>query len=330
MLAPAHSKAIGLGDRSLTVSSSEGSASNVQYAFKFDTTTPFSLGSIAFEFCEEDPIHTSLPCTTPAGLSALGASISLQTGATGFAIDPSSTINKLIIGRAPAIYNPGQIEITFSGMQNPDLANHTYYVRLYTYNANNGTGASVEDGGIAFALNNSLAINSEVPPFLKFCVAQTISAYDCGTATGNFLDFGELSTTQAKSAQHQFVFATNAGYGLGVRVTGTTLTSGNNIIPALSVPTGSITGQSQFGLNLKANSNPSVGAEPVGPALGVTIAPTYGSANQFTFNTNDTVVSSTGATDNYKLTASYIVNVSKQQKPGTYNTTLIYICLANF
>lgn len=330
VLAPARSNAIGLPGRTLTMSNAQGSATNVDYAFKFNTINSYPIGSIAFEFCQEDPIPYSLPCTAPVGLSAASATISYQFGATGFAIDPSSTANKLIIGRLPVMFNAGPIEITFSGMQNPDIANRSYYVRLYTYSTNNGTGPSVDDGGIAFTINNALQINTEVPPFLKFCLAQNITAYDCGTATGNFLDFGELSTTQPKTANHQFIFATNAAYGLGVKVTGTTLTSGNNTITALTGTSGSNPGQSQFGINLRANSNPSVGAEPVGPAVGVSVAPAYGIPNQFTFNSNDTVVSSTGATDNYKLTASYIVNVSKQQKPGTYNTTLIYICLANF
>jgi hypothetical protein len=215
-------------------------------------------------------------------------------------------------------------------MRNPDVANHTYYVRLYAYASSNGTGASTEDGGIAFAVNNTLAINSEVPPYLKFCVATTISVYDCSTATGSFLDFGELSSVQPKFAQHQLVLATNAGYGLGVTVTGATLTSGNNTIPALATATASASGQSQFGFNLRANANPSIGADPVGPATGVSVAPAYAIPNRYMFNAGDTIITSTGSTDNYKLTASYVVNIAKQQKPGVYNTSILYICLANF
>jgi len=330
VLAPAQTKAIGLTQRSLTLSNAQGSATNVQYAFKFGTTNSYPIGSLAFEFCAEDPIPYSLPCTAPVGLSASGASISFQSGATGFAIDPSSTANKLIIGRIPVLHVAGTIQITFSGMRNPDIANHTYYVRMYAYGTNNGTGASTEDGGIAFTINNELAINSEVPPYLKFCVAATISVYDCSTAAGSFLDFGELSTTQPKAAQHQLVFATNAGYGLGITVTGATLTSGNNTIPALAGATASASGQSQFGFNLRANGSPNVGSDPVGPAVGVTVAPSYAIPNRFLFNSGDIIVTSTGATDNYKLTASYVVNISKQQKPGVYNTSILYICLANF
>src|SRR5690606_25747303 len=109
----------------------------------------------------------------------------------------------------------------------------------------------------------------------------------------------------------------------------TTMTSGNNIISALAVPTVSVPGTSQFGLNLRTNTNPSVGQEVVGNGSSVPV-PGYGTPNQFKFAHGDVVVSSPVADSNRKYTVSYITNISAAQAPGVYATTLSYICLANF
>src|SRR5690606_21712791 len=138
-----------------------------------------------------------------------------------------------------------------------------------------------------------------------------------------------FSTSSATAATSQFVLATNAGSGLTVTIPGTTLTSGNNTIQALSPNGVSSPGSSQFGVNLRANNSPSAGAEPNGPGT-ATVRPAYNTPNVFRFVNNESLVSTNTTSDNRKFTITYMANVSGNQAPGVYATTMSFICLANF
>jgi hypothetical protein len=153
-------------------------------------------------------------------------------------------------------------------------------------------------------------------------------ALDCSTAGGEFLGFGELSSSQTKYMTSQYSGATNDPGGYSTSLTGITMTSGSNFIPALNLPTNSQVGVSQFGMNLRANSIPGVGNDPSGVGTSA-IAPDYASPNQFTFK--DQVLSSSNTSTDFNLfTVSYIVNITGSQPAGIYNTTLTYIATAAF
>jgi hypothetical protein len=256
------------------------------------------------------------------------ATLSTQTGATGFSIVDRGT-NRIIIGRAPASVTSLPVSYQFDGITNPSTANHTFFGRIYTFASNNGSGTSIDAGGITFATANVIGISTEVPPNILFCVAQTIFGLDCTGATGYLVDVGELSRLQPKSGEAQMLLATNARYGLGVTINGTTLQSGNNIIPAMSTSTAQSPGVSQFGINLRSNTNPTVGSDPVGPGV-ATASLGYNSANQYKFAAGDQVVSSATTTDLKKFTVSFITNINASQPAGVYTTTITFICLANF
>jgi hypothetical protein len=123
--------------------------------------------------------------------------------------------------------------------------------------------------------------------------------------------------------------ATNATTGYSITVNGTTLTSGANTITALASQTASTQGNSQFGINLKANTVPSVGTEVAGAGT-TTAAATYGTANQFRYVTGDAVATAASA-DAFRLfTVSYIANVAGNTPAGAYTTSLNYIATATF
>lgn len=323
---PAHAAQV--QNRSLQLSTSQGSASNVIYNLGFTLTSSYMLGSIALEICTEDPLPDT-PCTSPVGFDALGATLAGQSGETGFSIHANTTVNRVVIGRPAAMSAPVAVSYQFGGITNPDIANRTYFARIYTYTSTDGTGVNVDDGGIAFAISNRIQFTTEVPPYLLFCLGQSITGLNCATATGDFLDFGEFSKTSVKTVESQMIVAENAAFGVNIFASGITLTSGNNIIPNLVAPTTSSPGTSQFGLNLRANSNPNTGQDPSGPGT-VNPTPDYNIPNRFTFRSGDAVASGTGSSDLRKFTTTYIANIANGQAPGVYNTTLTYIALASY
>jgi len=167
-----------------------------------------------------------------------------------------------------------------------------------------------------------------VPPILKFCVGLELGD-DCTAANDSVIDLGDLNTSRVSHGSSQMIAATNAEFGLAIAVYGTTMTSGNNVIPALATPTVSAPGNAQFGLNLRDNSNPNTGLEPSGVGLTNPTA-TYDTPNRYAFSSGDVVATSPAATDTRKLTSSYIVNISSNQAPGIYTATMTYICTATF
>lgn len=299
-----------------------------RYRFFFMGKTTGAVGSVRLQICANDPFPET-PCTAPSGFSMSGATLANQGGMTGFSINPASTANDVLLTRTatPGTTTPSFYE--FTGVVNPDAAG-PYYGRILTYPTADGSGAPVDAGGIALDIEMSdFMIETYVPPYLLFCIGNTITGQDCSTANGNYVDFGELTSGRTASGQTQVVAATNAKFGFTVAVQGTTMASGTNVIPALASPDVSRQGVGQFGLNLRANTTPSAGQDPQGLGLSAVIAPSYNQPNFFAFTSGDVLVKATNP-DMQKYTVTYVINVAKGQSPGYYVSTLTYIALASF
>ncbi len=284
------------------------------------------VGSISLEFCDNNPLPNT-PCTPPGGFDANSVTLDNQVGQTGFSISPSSTINRIILTRPATLPTATPAVYTLGSILNP-TALGTFFVRLQTYTSTDGTGADIEAAGLALSTSQPFTVNTEVPPYLTFCASVTITGSDCNTATSFLIDLGEFAPTKVSSATSEFVVQTNAQSGYSVTISGTTLTSGNNTVPALAVPSVAQKGTGQFGLNLRANGNPALGADPSGYGLGI-VGAAYAISDKFTFNNGD-IIAFANAPDYEKYTATYIANVNTSQAPGFYATTLSFICLANF
>jgi len=299
----------------------------VVYLASFDIATPGTLGSIELQFCSNDPFIGD-PCTAPSGFDALSAQLIAQTGQTGFSLSGNSTSNDTILTRVPAAATAGSVSYTLGHITNPASVG-SYYLRILTYASNDGSGTPIDVGGLAFAINNNLSLSAEVPPFLLMCTGVTITGFDCDTAVGDYIDFGNFAADRPSAGVTQIVIATNAQHGYGMWVLGTTLTAGNNTISAMSTTGTSRIGTSQFGLNLAANTTPEVGASVQGPGVGKPTAQ-YSQANHFRFVSGEQIASAPSADDYRKYTVSYLVNVAKAQPPGVYSNTLTYLTTGTF
>lgn len=323
---PMNVEAAELDQRSLHITSATPSiVTTHRFVFSY-ATLGTAVGSVVFEYCTS-PLP-ALPCDEPPGIDASNAVLANQDGEIGFSILPPDS-GRIILERATAaLPSAGFGEYTFDTVRNPSGAPDTFYVRITTYESTDGTGVPIDFGAVVNSTTQGVGLTTEVPPILNFCVGVSIPG-DCSTADGSFIDLGTLSPKLTSSGTSQMMVGTNAYYGVSIVAHGTTMTSGNNIIPALGTPTVAAPGNSQFGLNLRSNSSPAVGQEPSGVGI---VSPTsrYGSSNQFAFTSGDIVASSANVTNIRKLTVSYVVNVSPVQTPGVYTATLTYICTASF
>jgi hypothetical protein len=315
-----------LENRSDTLSTSaNGVTATHTIGFTYgNLTTP--VGSIIFQFCANDPIITDV-CTTVPGMVLSGAKLTAQTGEVNFGLS-YVTNNSIVLSRDPTIPTNPASTYSLSNIINPSSPG-SYFLRIQTFASADGSGPAIEYGGVAWAIVPVFTVVSQVLPYLTFCTGVSISGINCNNPTGDQINFGNFSTHSTASATSQFVAASNARNGYSTTVIGTTMTSGNDIIPSLDTATTSKAGVSQFGMNLVADGSPLTGDDPDGPGTAVPSA-AYGNSNEYLFNSGDTVADSTGPSDYKKFTASYIVNVSSTQPTGVYATTITFICLANF
>lgn len=320
-----------------------GATSNHNIGFIFsNTATP--VGSILIQFCAFGPLPDT-PCDySDMNMDISNVTLSAQSGNTGFSMATDSSDNTVKTAGQTDLANgevlltnpsvplpagsPTTNTYTLSNIVNPSSTGE-YYVRVQTFSATDGSGSAIEFGGIAIQINSNISVNSIVPPFLTFCGGVTVAFLNCGSAQGSEIDFGDLSSNSSSDATSQFMVATNAQNGYTVSLNGSTMTSGNNVIPNLTYPSGSKIGNGQFGLNVVTNTVPRVGSNPIGAGSGVPTT-NYGASNLFTFNEGDNIVTAPAATDYNEFTTSYLVNVSSSQPEGVYSTTINYICLANF
>lgn len=316
-----------LTPRTIRLSDSRAGIAGVVHEVSFGIVTSGIVGSIAIEYCSNSPLEED-PCTPPTGFDASAATLDSQSGEIGFSVYAGSTANRVILTRPPVLATSGSPGVYELGNITGPTNDGPQYGRIYTYPTSDASGSPTDSGGLAMMILPPSTINAEVPPYLLFCLGESITGFDCNTTTEPFSDIGILGPTVTGAAQSQMVIATNAENGYSMWVAGGTMTSGNNVIPAMAGG-GSVKGSSQFGINLRANTDPIIGQDVVGPGV-ATITPSYNQQNQFRYQSGDTLATTTAPDDYRKYTVSYVVNVADSQPGGVYATTLTYIALANF
>jgi hypothetical protein len=269
--------------------SQPGGNSNHLFTFTLPQTGT-NIGSIQFLYCTTASGSTgdisAASCTTPTGLNTAGRTLGAETGATGFSVDTTNSTNgNVILTRAASA--PAQAALTYrlDGIINPTAVNETFFVRIKTYVSTDATTGLTDTGTVAASTARQIVLTGTMPESLVFCTGATITANgnipDCSTATVGAVTFNQLfSPSDTARATSQMAASTNATNGYAITVSGGTLSSGSNNIPAMSSATTSIESTGQFGMNLVLND------EFCGVAcdLGANISPGSNVASQLLAN----------------------------------------------
>lgn len=323
---PSVSAATRLQDRSLYIESARPSITT-SYKLSFRYMTPEPVGSVDMLFCV-DPIPY-MPCVPPAGLDASGAVLADQSGETGFTIQ-QKTANHIVLSRTPGTPVSGISSYTFDDVVNPSGTTQSFSIRLRTHSSMDTTGPQIDFGSVKSQVTNSVVIETQVPPMLIFCVAQVVEEDCINTNSVYYTDLGELNAESTLTAQSQMAVGTNASGGFAITATGTPLAAGTNVIDSPSVPTASTPGRNQFGINLVANNQPTVGSDPEGIWANAVPGDGYGIPNMYKFVPGDVIAYSPNVSLMKKFTVSYIVNSSPELRAGVYTTTMTYIASGRF
>ncbi len=190
----------------------------------------------------------------------------------------------------------------------------------YAITLGGGASTAADSGSVTVPVlsNSQVSVTATVPQSLTFSLSS------------NSVALGTLNAAAAVTSSHTMTLGTNGNSGASVTVTGTTLTYGTSTIAACASGCTSSAGTAQFGINLAANTSPSVGAAPSGSAP-IGIAGTgYGTANNFRFVSGETIATAGSPINTTTYTVSYLANIAALTPAGTYTTSLTYNATANF
>lgn len=301
------------------------------YHVSLQYMSPDPVGSVSFLFCTS-PIPYLTPgveCVPPPGLDASNATLTSQTGETGFTITQQST-NEIVLSRAPTIpVATTPSTYTFSGIVNPSGSGSVFAIRLESHTTTDASGPYVDFGSVRGEVTNAIVLQTQVPPMLIFCVAQVVQMGCTGTNGNYYSDMGDLNDHTTLTASSQMAVGTNASGGFAITAFGDLLSAGTNVLDSPVTPTASQTGTNQFGINLVANTEPVIGTDPEG-GVSNEATPNYAQPNKYMFVPGDIVADSSAVSLMQRYTVSYIINSSPSLRAGVYTTTITYLASGRF
>lgn len=308
--------------RKVVIGSSLASA-NTTYDFTFTAPTATTIKSIKFQACDS----ASGACTQSGSASGFSSSTPgaiLTSQPTGLGSGGSWTANN-VDATALRIANntntgtpSANATVSFSNVHNPSTSNTTFYIVMTTYSDAAWT-TPLDSGVVATSTAGQIVVTANVNETLTFTLAS------------NTVALGTISSSTTASGTSTFSVATNASTGYSVTYNGDTLTSGANTITAMSARGASTINNKQFGINLRDNATPDVGANIAGAGSGGTIATDYNTPDQFKFlPAGEEIASSLTPTNINNFTISYIANIDDLTPAGQYSTAINFVAVAKF
>jgi hypothetical protein len=350
-----------LTTRSITMSDSTASTTNVTYTVQFNFGTTNNVQGIIVDFCDNDPIIMDTTCTLPGGFSitatpavsgqSSSGSCNLSTFTTAAQLNSNRTL-ELTAASAVSMTSGCTGSFNLTTVTNPNTANHTFYARIYTYattaGANGYTVANpdagavhIDAGGIALSTAANITVTAKVQEQLTFCVYTGANCGAGGTAVTLGTNGVLSSATSYVDKSTKYDVQTNAQSGATVKVKGATLTSGANTIAAITgSPALYASNTSQFGICTyeSTGANLSPAANYVGTNGGNNCTNTTqgaggdGSSKFFygaTGATADTISNATAGPSSTGIVA-ILGGTSTTQVAGIYTATLIFIATGTY
>ncbi len=153
--------------------------------------------------------------------------------------------------------------------------------------------------------------------------------------TSSAINFGSLSTSVAVHGTATFRVLNYTSYGYNVNIVGSTPTNGGHALNNMAAAAASSPGTEQFGINLVANTSPATfGANPVQVpdstfSFGAA-ATNYNTANNFRYNSGETIAAGAKSSGETDYTVSYIINVATDTPGGQYGGNQVIICTGTY
>ena len=198
------------------------------------------------------------------------------------------------------------------------------------YQASNCNGYDTTLFSMEKTLTNSM-VGSPASYNNKVC-ATVFSATLSLNISANSIPLNTLTTGTTGSGSHTIQVATGATGGFLLTYNGPTLTTTGGTIPAYGTQQSSVAGTAGFGINLKDNATPNIGAELVqNSGTCASVPANYGTVDKFSYvaSTTTALTNQTTAAD-CTYTVSYVANISGVTPAGSYTAPITYVVSGTF
>ena len=244
-----------LTSRSVTISTSQASATGVTYNFGFTLPTTVDVQGIIFEFCT-NPLGA---CTLPTGMVVNGATYGTETGWVGvsdpFAIyagvdagacddhNSGAGSTEVCVERTDTTNETaGARTLRLDTITNPSTTSiDDLYVRVTTYN-DTAYASADHNGTVAAAVVDQLTVTGRIQERLQFCVASvaddaaadtTVNALTnvagCVALTDTTVDIGVIDNSTVSLAPVNAGGSTLGDDELGIAMINTNASGGTNL-----------------------------------------------------------------------------------------------------
>jgi len=337
-----------LNTRSIALSSSSITASNVTYQVKF--TAPAAAGAFAIDFCSNSA-DVDTACVAPAGFTSASATTATPDyTATG-------TLNRVIV--ESAITASENVSVDVTGITNPSTAG-PLFARIATFvDSAAATGADAEDvidnGSVVIGITNTIGVSGAVLETMTFCVAKAAITANCANASANLPtlqigeEVGDTLALQPNAISTGILYTqitTNAATGAVINLKSATDCGGMKRVGAAVcdiVPTQQanlVAGTAAFGVMTSAASGNSIpGAngvlQPVAGSgygtAGYAFNYVAGNATGVTSTFGDPFLDTDGKpVNNQNMQLTFGATVSNNTPAGNYSTSLSMIATGKF
>jgi hypothetical protein len=336
-----------MGARSLTLSTSAASASNVTYSFSFVAGSSATIKGIKFQLCDS-PLEL-VACNQPDSATFAGSSLSSVGGDLAATWTPSISTNTDTLSKAAgdSVTTGHTLTVVFTNVTNPTVSNKTFYARVTTYISDTTFTAGNESdfGAMAVSTANQITTTANVQESLTFCVGTSGTTCSGGSPiSGSAVTLGTtaanvLSSSTPSGGQSVMYADTNAATGYSITYLAANLASASDTITAAGAGSGTGTafsaGTAMFGINLSSGNTitgtTSGGISGSGSAQAQNANYTNNDKVAFVPNAATAVANSNSLPtlgNLYKV--SYIAQAGSTSKPGAYSTTFTYVATGTF
>jgi hypothetical protein len=320
LIAPGLTKAALLTDESIALSNPVVSQTGVTYSLVVGNQSTALIRCITVRFTDTLG-STGLPAGMDLASAAFAGASTIVPTPGAWTVVPSNPTGKVTLTNAAGESPVGGINRTLilTGIKNGSINNTTYYAEVNSF-SDIGCTTSVDTDGVAlFIFTTGVLVTSVVSDTLNFSLSPTCSMGQLTPAAP-----GKCSLNMHASTNHL------TGYSISYTAPDTmhhTLNA-DQVTAIGPTATASSPGIKQFGFNLKANTVPAIGVNPIGGS-GTVSAP-YDTANMFAFLTaGGGIASATTATEDTQYTISFIANTAPNMVSGDYIAQQTYTIVAN-
>lgn len=342
--------------RSIALSSSSVSATNVTYDVNFKAAG--AAGAFIIDFCSNTPL-IGQECVAPTGMSVASAA----STTSGFTTVDDIAANTVMVTGAIAANDDVAVELT--GINNPTVAGPVY-ARIVTYTAALAPGVfgdydaedlpagAIDQGGLAISITQTIGVSGAVPESMLFCISLNVIGDNCTGTAAPVLELGEtvgdLKALVASAVSTGSVYSqisTNASGGAIVHLKSDALNCGGllragaptacDIEPAQDQDIDA--GDARFGVTATPLANTATGATGVFDVVDLSgysssayaLNFTTGNTAGVTSTYGDAFLDTAGAPANNKnVQLTFGASVSNNTPAGLYSANLSMIATGKF